>query len=356
MKIKTEILQNLVGKITRASLTNKHLYVSQMLQIKSSVADNKILLHITDLDNHFEVWTGGATEDFNSIVNCDLFCKLITKLDSSEVEISLNENSTIVKSGKSEYIFELPLDENGNLLTIPELKLPGEWSSLETRLDPVIRSLPSTVATNVAIPVLMNYFIGANQAVATNQVKMASVVDNLLPDDYLIPPKLFKLLELCAEMPVDFGVSIDGIFFKTPSMLIAGLPASQELNEYPITAVNGVLNASFNDCEFSLNLNSLRKVLDRIALFVTDGEQNTVKLSTSQNNLIITSLSKKGSEEVPIEWISTKADFTKRFDIQFLLSILSTITEERAVFQLSNDIGLKINVNNISYVIAYVNE
>lgn len=359
MKLNLEIVKNLVTKISKASLINKHCPVSNFLGIKF-VEDSGIYLHATDLDNHIIVNTKiTSIHDFYAVVNQEQFCKLISKLDSEYIEITKNDECVVVTSNKAEYKFELALDENGMPVVLDEFEEPVEYFDIDTKsLNTCLSVLDSAISVDVSKPILQNYCFSTHASMSTDGRRLCYVKESIFNESYLIPPKLFDLMQLFIDRSVSYGISENGLFMKSSGILIIGLYVD-EFNKYPIKHSDTFVNYE-TSISFKLSKVLLVRLLDKIRLFVNSNEYNTVSLSTNASELVVNSLKKSGIDSVKIEWLSEPdLNFTGNIDCKYLLDILNKISTEFIIISVINTVDklslLKIESgsDSITYLLCF---
>ena len=89
-------------------------------------------------------------------------------------------------------------------------------------------------------------------------------------------------------------------------------------------------------------------------MFVQDKAQGVVKITTENSLLVISSFDGKTREEIDIKWISNEVNYSSKFEVKQLLSMLSVIDEERIVLEFSEKIGIRINSGDLSLVLAHL--
>ena len=148
LKLKTKTLQEMTQKAMKGASNNKILPLTSMIAIQ--LKENTLTLTTTDFSNYLEIRQDKVEgEDFYVVVMADLFSKLVGKLTTEEVTLSVTDKVLAIKAN-GQYKMELPVDEDGELVKFPDYKNSGETvNKCEVKLA-TLKSIWNTNKASVA--------------------------------------------------------------------------------------------------------------------------------------------------------------------------------------------------------------
>lgn len=341
MKVQTEILKEMVSKAEKASSNNKSIPITQLMCIR--VVDNELTLITTDATNYLYVSREIDEDDFYVVVHVEQFSKLVSKLSSDTVELTLTDRSLEVKANGT-YSIELPLDENGSPVVYldPLAKfndIDYDKSISKEAIDTILEYVKPSIETNDTSSETINYFSGKT-VIATNQYKIAQYLDGeVLPDEYLISAELMDLLGLICEDSVQYMIDDDVIVAHSNDSTVYGILES--IDEYPIDIVEKLLDEKF-DSYCKLSRQELLNALERIALFIGKYDNKTIRLTFNKNGVNISNKSDKSVELV--EYLESKKhkDFECLIDVELLMSQLKAYSSDNIELHYGKEHSIKL--------------
>ena len=120
MILKSETLKKYCITILQAVDSNDLSILTETLELK--VVNDKLLMSVTNKEYYAQVKLPLSTnESFHATVNANLFLKLISQITTGDIELTIKDNSMIVK-GNGIYKLALIFD-NDKLLELPEIKI-----------------------------------------------------------------------------------------------------------------------------------------------------------------------------------------------------------------------------------------
>ena len=160
--IKTQELQEMVGRVSQCVANNKLIPLTSLMSI--CVEDGTLVLATTDATNYYYAYSKSdiSCEDFEVSVLADLFTKLIQKTTSEEITIETN-NEVLTVVGNGTYTFELPLDETG-VIKFPKKDIDEKVGEIEkitlTKIKEAISVNKASLANGMEYPILTTYYCG----------------------------------------------------------------------------------------------------------------------------------------------------------------------------------------------------
>ena len=118
--LNTITLQNVVTKAIKAAGFNKLLPITGMIGLRNELG--KLCLTTSDGTNYLYVYTDIDTdEDFSVVVNAEMFAKLVAKLTSENVTLTIT-NEALVVTCNGEYKLALQLNDTGDALAFMDVE------------------------------------------------------------------------------------------------------------------------------------------------------------------------------------------------------------------------------------------
>ena len=138
MILRIEDLKDVCNKILSAVDSSELSVLTETLELK---AENKILyMSVTNREYYVKVKLDlGEDVSFHVTVNANLFLKLISQTTTDTVEITIDNNTLVVKGNG---IYKLPLIyDNDKLLELPEIKINNVTSEFDISGDALVSIL-----------------------------------------------------------------------------------------------------------------------------------------------------------------------------------------------------------------------
>lgn len=355
LTIKTATLKDMVARVAKGVGNNKLLPLTSMIGV--SLADNVLTLTSNDGTNYLYIRQDKIDgDDFNITVPAEIFTKLISKMTSENVTLSLDDKILEVK-GNGKYSIELELDEEGELIDYPDpladvkLKTP-EKINHSTVLEMLAKLKPSLAVTQ-EMPQYTGYYAG-DTIIATDTIQIAGLGTRLFKNDVLIAPEFLNLFEVMQNEKIDAYLQDDLIICQTKDCTIYG-HIMEDIEDYQYDALVARIETDFpSSCK--LPKEELLQVLDRLSLFVTKYDNNGVQLTFTKDGLQISSKADSGVEVIPYIESKDFKDFTAAIDITMLLAQLKALDEESVSIEYGDEDCLKLTEGNTSIVLAYLGD
>lgn len=355
MKIKTELLKELVTKSINGASNNKLIPITQLMGIQGF--ENQLVLITTDATNYFYVCGKDVdVKEFNVTVFAEQFAKLISKMTCKEISLDIKDGSLEVK-GNGTYTLELPLDENGELIKYPDpyADVPNidfDGTIQVSKVKAIVDSIRPSLATTMELPSITNYFVG-NSVVATDRYKIASYDDTVTNDEILVSSQLMNLLALF-EDKIEYKIEDNYMIFNSEDCWLYS-KQKDDISEYPIEAINKLIDEDFKSvCK--VNKNDFIALLERIALFVGKYDDKAVRLYFEKDGIRVSNKNRNSNEL--IEYLdSTKYEsYNCSIDVDMLLSQLKAYAGDVVELHYNNDKVIKFVDGSITQIIALMQE
>lgn len=357
MKVVSSRMKEAVNKAIKGAGFNNLIPITSMIGIK--LADGKLRLLTTDMTNTLCLIIDKISgDDMDVTVDADKFGKLIAKITSEDIDLSVKNDVLYIKANGT---YKLPLisDEDG-LISFPDVTDISDIKKADckTKLSSVLQAYninKSALAKTLENPALTGYYCGDKvittdaNVITFNDFKMFDMDDPLL-----ISAQQMSLLALFTDEDISVYTTDSSIIFMTDSMIIDG-GLMEGIEDFPTTEVNAYLDEAFtSSCKVPKDL--LLATLDRLALFIEPYDKNGAYFTFGRKGINIHS--KKDASTETISYIESK-DF-KQFiccvDIPMLKEQLQANPEDTVKLYYGNENALKIESEKVIQVIALLED
>lgn len=355
LTVKTKTLQDLVAKATKGASCNKMIPITGLMLVE--LDNNTLTLVTTDATNYLYVSAHKIEgEKFSVVVQVEVFAKLISKLTCEDVTLELADNKLTVK-GNGTYVIELPLNEEGELVTYPNPQAkPDNIEPYKVQLSTIkliLSVAKSALATTEVVPCYTGYYVG-DKVIATDIYKICGIDVDVLKDSALMSPELMNLFEVMTEEEITVYQSADWIIFQTSDCKIFGRYMDGK-DDFSVDAINGLLSQEFKSC-CKVSKADLLQLLDRLSLFVSPYDKNCIDLTFTPEGLQVSSKKSNSVEVIPFKESKDFSSFTCGIDIDMLTSQVKAHRSDIIEIQYGEDNAIKLPDGNITQVIGLLDE
>ena len=352
--IKTDKLPEMVTKSVKGASNNKLIPLTSLLGIR--VVDGELVLTTTDATNYLYIKDKVGGEDFSVTVPVEIFSKLVSRMTCENIKLTVSDNSLTV-TGNGTYTIELPMDEEGGLITYPDPLSKVTLGDKETinlsTISAILTTLKPALAVTIEDPCYTGYYIG-DRVVATDTYKIASMQTKLFSLSKLLAPETMDLLAVMSTEKIDVAFQDNIIVFISPNCIVYGV-VMENIDDYAIDAISELVDAKFESmCKVSKS--SILQVLDRLSLFVSNFDKNGIYLTFTRNGINISSKSSSGVEIVPYSESKDFKDFTCCIDIEMLTTQIKAQATDMVEMYYGLDNAIKMVDGNIIQVVALLED
>lgn len=344
LKIKTYVLQNLLSKAVKGASMNKMIPLTNLLSIR--VKEGTLTVTTTDATNYLYVGVKDEdNDDFEVVVVAEIFVKLISKLTSEYVELSVADDILTVV-GNGEYKIELPLNEEGNLITYPDptesFKPVTELTVSRDDIQRILMTAKASLSTETSAICYTGYYIGS-RVVTTDTEVMCGINKDLgfSAKPILVFPSTMDLLDIMTDAEIKvFLDDNNGIMFVTEYCNVCG-KLMDCVDDFQIDVISELLEQDFpSSCTFSKT--EFLQVLERVALFVGVYDKNCIYLTFTENGLLVQSKQTNSSETLKYASLSNFKTFTCVIDVEMLKTQIKAYSDDRIELQYGRENAVKL--------------
>lgn len=309
-------------------------------------ADNKLEIQAMDLNMAISCTIDAEiSESGEIVVSAKHFADLIRKLPAESLTISKNEekHSIKVSSGKSEY--QLFLMNEDDYPKFPTFDADRTIALDDGMIKELIKKTIFSCSTDEARPLFTGILVESKDDkltfVGTNTHRLAvkfisqPTQENL---SMIIPSKVLNEISrnLTSDMPQEVKISLlnNQIMVIIDDVIIVSRLIEGKFPDY-----NKVIPAKFA-VKCTVKAKELAGAVERVALFSTDGDYSTVKMSINQGEITITSSSPDvgtGKEVLPC---TTEGDaLNVAFNAKYILDILKNVDAEEVLLSMNTSLS-----------------
>ena len=367
MIIRTDLLQESCAKILNAVDSNVLASVTETLEITGK--DNQVVFAVTNREYYVEIKLDtDVTEDFHATVNANLFLKLVSKVTSETIELTIQGNSLKVKCNGE---YKLPLIFEGDkLMTLPKIEIENVSEKLEMDSS-VLHSIANFNSKElgkgtISKPIQKLHYVDNKGAVTFTTGACVNNFTSNMKSKLLFNDRLVKLFKLFKDKQVEVTVGhnvIDSdtnatvVVFDAPGIHISSILSCDDtmLSQYPVSAIRGRSETSYPST-VSLNKTSLLQTIDRLTLFaainVSDVNRNVMKLEFKKDGVTIYDRSGANKETVyysnPVDDME---EYTVSLESSDLTKTLATCVNQLVTVSFGNRQAVLVTEGMVHWVI-----
>lgn len=353
MRVKTNDLQKALTIVAKGIDNNKLIPITSMVSLK--VEENVLWLTTTNLNDYISasVMCESLEDSFDMVtLDIQLFFKLILKLTCEFTELKV-QNSLLVVKGNGTYKLDLQFDDQGKQinLVIPDVSQMQNVTTLSSEIvKEIIDNNKSALATTVELPIYANYYVGQS-VISTDTYKICELKRPVLSSPKLISKSTIDLLNtMSGEIRMDEDK--EALYFVSEGIKVYSKKVPG-IENYQIGAITNLLAKDF-DFSCSVNRKNLIDILERINLFVTPYDDDTVQLNFTTGKLLINSNTRTGVEDLEFVDTSEVNSFNCSIYISMLLNQLKSIKEDVIELWYGDPKALKIKTLTTIQILGLV--
>jgi len=321
MKVKTVVLQEMMSKAIKGAGNDSQLPITMLVSMK--LVNGVLTLTTTDSSsNYLYVKQAGVEgEDMSVVVMIEQLAKLVAKMTSEYITLD-NKKDYLEVNGNGTYKVEIQLDENGEAVTYPD---PYAEIDLETAktiheikredIQKILNTVKPALAVTLESEYLTGYYVNQKEIIASNREVVSVYETNLIDDKILIRADMMNLLDVITSKTFNVAIieksgveEFDKIIFYSDDAVVYGYemegieewenPDPEREGSVPVVDII----QSFKDMDFpsvcKVSRNELLQVLDRLSLFVSSYDKETIEVMFTKDSMNIKSIKGTGYEQL----------------------------------------------------------
>lgn len=355
LNINTLVFQEMIVKAVKGASCNKMIPITGLMAI--SLKDNILTVTTTDATNTLKIIHKGVEgEDFYVVVPVDLFSKLVAKTTSDSITLELVDTTLTVK-GNGVYSIELPLNEDGNLITFPQYVFNENVEKSKINLSAINTMLltnKAALADTMEVPCLTGYYCGEDKVISTDSFKVCGNNIKVFSKPVLLSAELIDLLAIVGEEQINVQQDGSKILFSTENIVIYGSEL-EGIEDYPVEAIENYLSTAFESmCKIPKT--SLLNILDRLSLFISSYDKNALYLTFNEQELVISSKRSNGTESIKYQTVENYKPYVCCIDIELLRSQVAAQDSEVVELWFGNETAIKMVSGKITQIVSLLED
>ena len=353
VKVSTERIKKAVSDSSKGAGNNNLIPITQMIGIKST--GSELVLCTTDKSNDLKVIIDKvAGDDFDVTIQLETFAKLISKVTSDSVELSV-DNDILVVNANGEYKIPLVSDEEG-LVSFPDFKVLSEEDEKEILLSSIMSVYnvnKAALAKTLEEPCLTGYYLD-DMAVTTNSSVITFNDVNVFGEPLLLSSQLMNLLTLNSSEKIKFRKKGSQLQFVTDNIIINSSEL-QGRESFPIEEVKGYLDEAFTSmCKVPKSV--LLSVIDRLSLFIEPYDNNGANFSFGKDGITVSSRKSSSVEKIAYTESTDFEPFTCLVAIPLLKEQLQANPSDIIELYYGHDAAIKMVSGKVTQVVALLED
>lgn len=354
IKLKTDNLKDAVNKVVKGMGNNKILPITEMIGV--NLVDKYLTFVTTDGSSKVQVSLPVEEEGkFSFVVNGKTFSQLIQKTTTEFVTLNIEDDKLTLK-GNGTYSFSFTSDEDGELVTLTNIDVDKsngveiDTKELQKSYDVNKFSLAESMETIA----YTGFYFDENGSLTTNSMKISYVKNSLFSSPLLLNSKFVSLFSLLSNEKVNYYQTNSEVVFESGNVSIQGYKMT-EVNEFPIDDIKPFLE---NDLPHKIRINkrALLNLLDRISVFVTPFDKNSIKIDFTNEGMRVWTLDGINNELIPYTDKENLEESTIKVDVTNFKDLVGSDPDEELVIMYGHPAAIKMTFGNVSQVLALVGE
>lgn len=352
MKIKTEVIKEMINKVYKGVGNNKLIPITGLITV---LLENKVFSLIsTTGQSQLIVKTETDEDDFVVSVKADVLYELIQKTTSEFMTLNIQENGLEV-SGNGRYLIDIPLDEEGKVIKInfnqiEKSKVIDKINMKELRY--AINIHKPSVAETMDVYSLTGFYFEPEIMITTNAlVACVSNITYFKNKKILIPNDIVKLFDVFGDTDVKFTFDKELNFEINADNIILCGKLMEEVESYPVTAIQNLANSESNNY-VKINKKELLQAVDRLNIFVDEYDKNAVRVVFSEKALRLKNLKDSSFEILDVIETNIKKDTSVTLDVCLFENQLNAYPEDIVSIYFGAKNSIKLISENRSQIIA----
>lgn len=365
VKIKTALLQGAVSKAVKGAGNLPILAITTALGIEVT-PEGHLILTTTSNTVNLKVAVPNVTapqeQGFYACTECDLFAKLTSKTSSEFVTLALTDNALIFV-GNGQYTLPLIADEEGSIVRIKDIPVNAtEFFDITKKdIDKILRYNKGSVAKTYETPAYAGYCIQSsdkhNESIAVTYNTNTACISNIAWKgvDLLLPRAIVDLMGLISADKATYACDGVNIIIKAGDVEISG-SVQEGLETYPATTLAQLVTSGDFTSKVTVSKAVLSSILDRLSLFVTDLEMNSINIGITADGMTVSSHNMAGCEQVPVSDQSVVEPMSKIVVLNDLKTVIDTLMTDNVTIKFGSDRGLCIIENGVSQLVPFISD
>ena len=349
----TERLKQLVSYAIRGTGYVKGIELSDKIGIR--IANGRLELNSMDGTNYLCVSDECVSDDIDVVVYADLFSKLISKITSETVSLTVVDDIKLEVEGNGKYTIELVPDDKGNLLSFPN-KFPesaeviGEVDASDmVAVNTTLQASLSTIAGNV----YANYYFG--DVIASTDRAMMAIFNHKAFNSAILFNRQFVDLMTLGTSAITISELDDTIMAQInlddTGRISICTKKSPDIDKFEIDGIRKFVSMELKSfCR--IRKAEILALLDRMSLVVSRFDDGAIYLDFTKSYLEISSLASSGVERIEYTECKEPVELKVKINIDRLRNQLKSYSSDMVDLYYGSDLCIKLVDGDMTQLIA----
>lgn len=364
IKLKTEVLRDMLNKAVKVCSFNKMLPLTGLVEIETNAEG----LSLKTTDN---ITTMIITEKIEGLtparvtVDANVITALVNKITTEEIELIISDSALTI-TGNGVYNLEIRVDESGEVVKLPAINQElinsankeFDFKGIVERLNICKAAIPGGEDSGE----LKNYYL-KDIIVATDQNKVSAInnIETMANEELFISSELGKIIMELGFVKANYARSNENLVIVGENFVIGSTMLLDELvkfKEKTLEGIQGLIGLEYKN-RVKIKKSNLVNLLDRIGIFVSEYDANSIDLIFLPNNIKATNQKKTCDEVIEYEEakVENLVEFRSMLNIEHLKQLLDVLPNETVEFQFDNSYAsLKIVDGEIVQFLGLMDE
>ena len=352
--LKTTKFQSMVAKAIKGAGNNKLLPITNLICIEKS--NGFLKLRTTDTANYVEVITEMPEgDDMCVVVPVDTFGKLVGKMTSESITLSVEDGTHLEIQGNGKYKLALSVDEDGSIdFPMPEFVGTEIGTVNKTTIKHILDVNRASVSKKMDTPAFCGYYVN-DMVITTDEDTICLNLIDVSEKPILVSFEMMDLLSMFSSEKITMSMSDAGeLRFETDEMVIQG-PENDDKELFPVDALKAYLNETFTSMCKVPKL-SLINTMDRLSLFITPYDKNGAYFTFTKRGLDIKSKESSSSEVINYLASENHTAYKCCVDVPQLATQLAAIPGDEVEIWYGHDAAIKLVSGNVTRIISLIED
>ena len=349
----TERLKELTSYAVQGAGFDKLLDISGYMGIR--IEDGMIYLNTTDGTTYLSVSDECDADDMDITVDAELFSKLIGKINSNTITMSVIDNTKLEINGNGRYTLALQQNESGDTLSFPD-KFPKSASDIGNITAHDLATIASSVKASlsgVKGSDYSNYYFG-DIVVGTDKAMMSIFNRAVFKEPCLIDRNVVDIM-LASGKDVTIAKSENNMLIFESSISDKGMISLctpvKSIGDFKVDAIRKFAELDVKSfCRFKKAY--MLDLLDRLSLFVDKFEDGAIELHFTDSYVDVSSMSSSGIERIEYTESKDAEDITIKINIDRFRNQLKAYGSDVVDLYYGNQICIKLVDGDMTQIIA----
>lgn len=349
LRLKTNVLKDMLNKAVKVCSFNKMLPLTGLVEIETST--DGLSLKTTD-----GITTMVITERIEGLeparvtVDANIITALVNKITTEEIELIISDSSLTI-TGNGVYNLEIRVDESGEIVKLPAINQElANSANKEFDFKGIVERLnicKSAIAGGEDGAELRNYYL-KDMIFATDQLKVSAVsnIPSMVGEELFISGDLGKIIMELGFIKANYARNNENLVIVGENFILSSVMLLDELNKFrdTLSGIQGLIGLDYTN-KVVIKKNDLINLLDRLSIFVSEYDSNSIDLIFLPEHIKATNQKKTCDEIIAYEdaKLTNLIEFQSILNIEHLKQLLAVLPNDTIEFQFDNSIpSLKI--------------